>query len=61
MRAGGVNGERAGGVHGDGGGVGNKGEVLTARCHSANREGRRCPRRWRRCRQQGRGVDGEVS
>ena len=29
---------RAGGVLGDGGGVGNKGEVSTARCHSANRD-----------------------
>ena len=28
---------RAGGVHGDSGGVGNKGEVSTARCHSGTR------------------------
>ena len=29
---------RAGDVHSDSGGVSNKGEVSTARCHSANRD-----------------------
>ena len=36
-------------------------EVSTVRAGGVNGEGRRCPRRRRRCRQQGRGVDGEVS